>query len=85
MARRTHDEDPHPKRTAQEWCDYGNAKLAGEIPSCSGDDCSNAYRAKESLPPMRWVVRNGVPVPEFVERVEPHRETPRYYWQDEQT
>lgn len=61
MARHTHDEDPHPKRTAKEWCDYGNAKLAD--PSL---DCGNAWRAKRGLAPMRWIVSGRRPTPELI-------------------
>lgn len=40
-------------RTAQEWCDIGNARLAGREPYSDGE-----YRPRSDI---YWVVENGRP------------------------
>lgn len=42
-----------PKRTAQEWCDIGNDRLAGRIPYSDG-----RFEVREHL---HWYVENGQP------------------------
>lgn len=52
------------KRTAQEWCDYGNAYLRGERPAEHGKQAGTYL-----YPPRRevhWIVRNGHPVIEWI-------------------
>jgi hypothetical protein len=41
------------KRTAQEWCDIGNDRLAGKIPYLDGK--------YETRPDLHWFVENGQP------------------------
>jgi hypothetical protein len=41
------------KRTAQEWCDIGNDRLAGRIPYSDGE-----YRPRNDI---KWYVENGSP------------------------
>lgn len=41
------------KRTAREWCDIGNDRLAGRIPYKDGK-----YEERKHL---RWIVDNGQP------------------------
>jgi hypothetical protein len=54
------------KRSAQDWCDHGNAYLRGQRPAEHGKPgvigtCIERHD-------VRWVVRNGHPVIEFVTR-----------------
>lgn len=42
-----------PTRTAQEWCDLGNDRLAGRIPYSDGE-----YRPRNDC---KWVVENKQP------------------------
>jgi hypothetical protein len=43
-----------PKRSAQEWCDIGNARLRGEIPY----DKDGQYHPRHDI---YWLVENGSP------------------------
>ncbi len=46
--------DAATKRTAQEWCDFGNAKLRGEVPTVKHHLDAPRYD-------VHWFVQNGRP------------------------
>lgn len=59
MANPLKSKDPQisTKRTAQEWCDRGNAILAGQIPMEHGKNAGQFMYRED----VRWIVRNGRP------------------------
>jgi len=60
------EEQAQPKRSAQDWCDRGNALLAGLIPFEHGKQFAGTYQSPPRTD-VRWVVRNGRPVIELVQ------------------
>jgi hypothetical protein len=58
-------ETQQPKRSAQEWCDYGNAYIRGQRPAEHGKPGVIGTYIGRPRHDVRWVVRNGHPVIEW--------------------